>query len=150
MLIPGSAPSPVAPVAFWVTSSYTEEIVHHSLLLASARSKLWVSCLFLFHSTLMLAQPTNLVHVFPPRTVVTCQDNILFLYRHYFCRRLFSNWPKIDVNFLSSFIVLRFLPETFCWAGILFTSFRLSCFVICFLYSFFAYLFDAFETGNWQ
>ena len=69
-------------------------------------------CLFLFHSVLMLAEPTNFVHVFS-RLVVTCQHNILFRSPHYFCRRLFSNWPKIDVSFLLSFIVLRFLAERF-------------------------------------
>lgn len=110
VLVPGLVPSAVASVAFWVTNRCIKEVVHHSLLLASARFKFWVQCLFLLHSVLMLAEPTNFVHVFS-RLVVTCQDNVLFLYRHYFCRRLFSNWPKIDVNFLLSFILLRFLGE---------------------------------------
>jgi hypothetical protein len=115
VLVPGLVASAVASVAFWAISSCIKEVVHHSLLLASTRFKFWVWCLSLFHSALMLAEPTNFVHVFS-RLVVTCQD-ILFPYRHYFCRRLFSNWPKIDVNFLLSFIVLRFLAERFVELG---------------------------------
>jgi hypothetical protein len=116
VLIAGLVAPAVTSVAFWVTSSCTEEVVHHSLLLASARFKFWVCCLFHFHSALMLAEPTNFVHVFS-RLVVTCQDNILFPYRHYFCRRLFSNWPKIDVSFLLNFIVMRFVAEHFVELG---------------------------------
>jgi len=61
---------------------------------------------------------------------------------------MFSNWPKIDVNFLFSFIVLLFLAEHFVELESSSLPFSLSGFIIYFLYSFFAFLFDAFETGS--